>query len=198
MSFCVFSQKDITGDYIVPEFRGTDVYKRLTLKPDSSFELVYMHNGDYKSDGKWKTVADTLFLFAFKDTEPKIDTITGQEYVEGNKDSIEIVFIDKFNKAPSPYEFVINGFCLPEDKRLATLKYTVPKQDIDFIFIPYKFQLYKVKNKKADKIIIEINPIRITLRSHANEYKKSLLSDKFIIPILCNGQLSKWGKLTKK
>jgi hypothetical protein len=190
-----FSQKGISGQYTFLGLKGTDIYISLTLKKDSTFDFVYMHNGTDENTGKWTVRKDTLILYSFRDNRPKIDTLTGEESIIGLKDSIEITFINKHKKTADPIDFSINNKCLNIRQPYTT--YKIPKQEIFTISIPYKNEIYYVRNKKADKIVITYNPLRLVLGTQIFGYEKSVIKNDSLYQVECDGQLSKWPMVKK-
>lgn len=72
MTLDAFSQNDFYGDFVQP-FYADDMFTRLTINPDSTFEYHHIYLRDQKEKGRWKKYGDILFLYGCEScnlTEP--------------------------------------------------------------------------------------------------------------------------------
>jgi hypothetical protein len=172
----------------------------LTLKEDSTFHFRHFWNRTDSNSGKWKMSGDTVILYGYLERGPRIDTLSGEEYDVAGKDSIEIIFIDKYRSVPCPVQFVVNGKCLPwqASGQPPCESYRIPRQEITYIFLPYRYQIYMVKNSNADKIVIRYNPLRFIVPNRVVEFKRSLIKGDELTPIECDGKPSSFIRLTRE
>lgn len=68
LSSAAFSQQDICGDYVQPYY-ADDMFTRLTIKPDGTFEYFHVYLGEQKEYGRWEKHGDMLFLSGCKSCE---------------------------------------------------------------------------------------------------------------------------------
>jgi hypothetical protein len=95
---------------------------------------------------------------------------------------------------------VIDSRCFPLSgiiRQPYRLSYKIPREQFSYIFVPYRYQIYYLKNKEANKIVIDLR-MRFTFSSRVTHYQRALIKDDSLIPIECDGKLSDFGRLKKK
>lgn len=60
-----YSQNNICGDYVQP-FYADDMWTKLTLKSDSTFEYYNVYLGEERRNGKWTMKKDTVILYNYR------------------------------------------------------------------------------------------------------------------------------------